>query len=110
MQVRILLTSNLLKSSALLKRRFPAEGETPFAYLIRSLAHTRQRDARQVNANRPAKTQTFLQDDDVLRDAVPDYFTRSPYERSVVFTRIFSPMLMKRGAMMIAPVSRVISF
>ena len=42
MQVRILLTSNLLKSSALLKRRFPAEGETPFAYLIRSLAHTRQ--------------------------------------------------------------------
>ena len=42
MQVRILLTSNLLKSSALLKRRFPAEGETPFAYLISSLAHTRQ--------------------------------------------------------------------
>ena len=39
-----------------------------------------------------------------------DYFTRSPYERSVVFTRILSPMLMKRGAMMIAPVSRVTSF
>ena len=42
MQVRILLTSNLLTSSALPKRRFPAEGETPFAYLIRSLAHTCQ--------------------------------------------------------------------
>ena len=42
MQVRILLTSNLLKSSALLKRRFPFCWETPFAYLIRSLAHTRQ--------------------------------------------------------------------
>ena len=41
MQVRILLTSNLLTSSALLKRRFPAEGETPFAYLIRSQVHTR---------------------------------------------------------------------
>ena len=39
-----------------------------------------------------------------------NYFTRSPYERSVVFTRILSPILMKRGAMMIAPVSRVTSF
>ena len=39
-----------------------------------------------------------------------NYFTRSPYERSVVFTRIFSPMLMKSGAMMMAPVSRVTSF
>ena len=38
-----------------------------------------------------------------------NYFTRSPYERSVVLTRILSPMLMKRGAMMMAPVSRVTS-
>ena len=42
--------------------------------------------------------------------SVGNYFTRSPYERSVVLTRIFSPMLMKRGAIMMAPVSRVISF
>ena len=80
------------------------------------------------NTNRPTKIWIFLRDDDAfsalnlvfvhryrknglfLRDVIPDYFTRSPYERSVVFTRILSPMLMNRGAMMMAPVSRVTSF
>ena len=87
--------------------------------------HNRRRHSK---ASRPAKITIFLRDDDAfsaltlvfvhryrknglfLRDVIPDYFTRSPYERSVVFTRIFSPMLMNRGAMMMAPVSRVTSF
>ena len=55
------------------------------------------------------KEEKFLSGHPPFVFIVPDYFTLSPYERSVVLTLIFSPWLMKRGTMIVAPVSSVAS-